>query len=129
MTTSLRVLVVDDDRDNADSMALLVRAWGHEVRATCSGADALAAVPEYRPDAMIVDIGIPKMDGNELARQVRQLPPQEDTLLIALTGYGYEKDHRLSKEAGFNHHLLKPVDPGILEILLSAGHPARVPDR
>jgi CheY-like chemotaxis protein len=118
----LRVLVVDNDRDSADSMAMLARIWGHDVMVAYCGADALVADPNYLPDVMILDISMPNMDGNELARQVRDHVGRADVLLIALTGHGYEKDVRLSKEAGFDHHLLKPVNPSVVAGLLAAAH-------
>jgi CheY-like chemotaxis protein len=115
----LRVLVVDNDRDGADSMAMLVRLWGHDALVAYGGADAIVADPNYLPDVMILDISMPVMDGNELARQVRHLVGREDVLLIAITGHGYETDVRLSMEAGFDHHLLKPVEPSVVAELLA----------
>lgn len=119
----LRVLVVDNDRDSADTMAMLVKMWGHDVMVVYCGANALATAAHYLPDVMILDISMPKMSGNELARRIRQLG-REDVLLIALTGHGFETDVRLSMEAGFNHHLLKPVDPSVMAVLLSAARDA-----
>jgi CheY-like chemotaxis protein len=116
----LRVLIVDNDHDSADSMAMLVKIWGHEVMVVYCGADALAIDPRYLPDVMLLDISMPTMDGNELARRIRHLVGREDVLLIAVTGHGYETDIRVSKEAGFDHHLLKPVEPSVVADLLAA---------
>jgi DNA-binding response OmpR family regulator len=113
----LRVLVVDDNRDTADSLAVLVRMWGHEVQAAYNGS-AIHAVPVFKPDVIVLDIGLPKMDGNSMARRVRQQAGAGDTLIIAVTGYHDEARRLLSTEAGVDHYLIKPVDPRVLEKLL-----------
>lgn len=109
----LRVLIVDDNRDNADSLAMIARAWGHEARATYSGPTALTTLPGFSPDVMIVDLAMPAMDGNAVARQVRAMPDLAGTKLIAMTGYHSGASHEL-----FDHHLLKPADLAELEKLL-----------
>jgi len=120
---SRRILVVDDDRDVADSMAMLLTTCGHEVRTAYDGAAALALAPRYRPEAVLLDLGMPGMDGYAVARALRQRPELHETLIVALTGWGQEEDRRRSREAGFDHHLVKPVDPDRLEAVLS-GAPA-----
>lgn len=118
-----RVLVVDDIYDNADILATLVRGWGHEVLPIYDCDDAVATLPDFQPDVVIVEIG--EMDGHELARQVRQLTGRDEIRLIAITAYGYESDYRQSVGAGFDHHLKTPADPSLLERLVKERYPAR----
>lgn len=106
----LRVLVVDDQHFIADQMTSLLRAYGHEVQTAYDGPSALRAAPGFRPDVVLLDIGLPGMDGYEVARRLRQEEAPRDTVLVAMTGYGQEDDRRRSREAGFDHHLLKPAD-------------------
>jgi PAS domain S-box-containing protein len=113
-----RVLVVDDNVDAALSLSRLLQADGHEVEAVHDGAAALASAPGWRPDVILLDIGLPGLDGYEVARRLRQHPQTEKTLLIALTGYGQDEDRRRSQEAGFDHHLVKPIERGSLRKLL-----------
>jgi signal transduction histidine kinase/DNA-binding response OmpR family regulator len=115
-----RILVVDDNRDAADSLALVLRLMGHEVHVCHDGAGALAATRELRPEVVLLDIGLPEMDGYEVARRLRTDPELNDTLLVAITGYGQEQDLRRSREVGFDHHLVKPVDPATLAALFAA---------
>ena len=115
--STLRVLVIDDNKDAADSLSLLVKLWGHDVRTGYNGS-AAALIPVFRPDVILLDIGLPKMDGNQMARKLRQQDDFKDTLVIAVTGYHDEANRILSKEAGIDHYLIKPVDPGVLEKLL-----------
>jgi signal transduction histidine kinase/ActR/RegA family two-component response regulator len=123
-----RVLVVDDNRDAADSLALLLRMAGHAVDVCHDGPAAVAAAAANRPQLVLLDIGLPGMDGYAVARQLRRLPELADTLLVALTGYGQAEDVRRSHEAGFDHHLVKPADPEALVGLFAAlRHPAAVP--
>jgi PAS domain S-box-containing protein len=112
-----RILVVDDNRDSAESMALLLRLSGHETWLALDGHDAVSLATEHSPDAVVLDIGLPGMDGYQVARTLRALPQTSDSLLIALTGYGQEEDRQRSKAAGFNEHFVKPVD---LESLFQA---------
>jgi PAS domain S-box-containing protein len=118
VATPRRVLVVDDNVDAAESVALLVRLWGHDVRVAYTGPEALQAAEEYQPEVVVLDIGLPGMNGYEVAGRLRQQPRFQKTLLVAVTGYGQEEDRRRSEEAGFGHHLTKPVDPAALEKLL-----------
>jgi CheY-like chemotaxis protein len=103
--------------DAAESLALVLRAAGHRVWTAHSGPAALQAAPEVRPEAVVLDIGLPGMDGYEVARRLRG--EASGPLLVALTGYGQDEDRRRSREAGFHHHLVKPVDPEELERLLA----------
>jgi two-component system CheB/CheR fusion protein len=121
---ALRILVVDDNEDSAESLAMLLQLTGHEVRTAHSGPEALAAAEEHRPDLVFLDIGMPGMNGFEVASRLRQQPETRNVLLVAMTGWGQEEDRRRSKEAGFDQHLVKPLDPRDLEELL-----ARVPSR
>jgi PAS domain S-box-containing protein len=116
---SLRVLVVDDNVDQADSAALLLRVSGHEVRVAYSAPAGLEAAAEYRPHLVLMDIGLPGMDGYEAARRLRQQAGLKDTVLVAVTGYGQESDRQRSREAGFDHHLVKPVNMKELEAVLA----------
>jgi CheY-like chemotaxis protein len=116
--SSLRVLIVDDLHDSADSLAQLIRFWGHEPVVAYEASAALQEASATPPDVVLLDIGLPKMDGWELARRLRQLPGMAKALLVALTGYGQEADVQRCKEAGIDCHFLKPVDPDELKQLL-----------
>lgn len=109
-TPAYRILVVDDHEDSATTLTLLLEASGHEVRAVHGGQSALELATEWRPDLILLDIGMPEMDGYEVARRIRNLPELAGIVLIALTGWGQDEDRRRSAEAGFDHHLVKPVD-------------------
>jgi len=109
-----KVLIVDDNRDSADSLALLLRIEGHEVHVAGDGAEALAQAERLQPHVVVLDIGLPKMDGYEVARRLRRLRWTHDVRLIAVTGYGQHDDLRASSDAGFEHHLIKPIDPAEL---------------
>jgi two-component system CheB/CheR fusion protein len=111
--------VVDDSTDSAESLARLLRRWGHEVHLACDGPSALAAARATAPEVVLLDIGLPGMDGYEVARQLRQDPDHKDTVLVALTGYGQAADRRQTQDVGFDQHLIKPVDPGLLRTLLA----------
>ena len=113
-STQRRVLIVDDNRDASEALAALVSALGHDVRTADNGDEALTAAATWRPDVMLLDIGLPDMDGYEVARRLRGDATLDDTHLVACTGYGGEEDLRQMKEAGFDAHLIKPV--GIEEL-------------
>lgn len=113
-----RVLVVDDNRDAADSLTMLLRLLGAEVYTAYSGDEALQIIPTFQPAVALLDIGMPGMDGHEVARRIRQLPDCGPVTLIALSGWGQDADYRRSQSAGFHHHLIKPADLGSLETLL-----------
>jgi len=123
-TTSLRILVVDDNVDSATTMAALLAMYGHEVRTAHDGLQALDEVSGFRPDVAILDIGMPKMNGYTVATRIRESMGDAQPLLIAVTGWGQEEDRHRSKAAGFDHHLVKPVDPAALSALLSGRPPS-----
>jgi PAS domain S-box-containing protein len=110
---SRKVLVVDDNADSAESLAMILSLRGHEARTALDGQEALAVAREFRPEVVMLDIGLPGMDGYEVARRLRA--DYDGILLVALTGYGQDEDRRRSKEAGFDHHLVKPVDFEVLQ--------------
>ncbi len=114
-----RILVVDDNVDAARSLArLLERLYGQELRVAHNGMEALILAEEFRPEVILLDIGLPGMDGNEVARRLRERPGTEDSLVVALTGWGQESDIERSRAAGFDHHLVKPANPeAIVELL------------
>ena len=114
-----RVLVVDDNEDAADSFSILLRLQGHEVRVAHDGATALAVADVYRPALIFLDIGMPGMHGYEVARRIRAMPSLKHTLLVALTGWGQLEDRRRSAEAGFHHHLVKPLEWKVVDQLLA----------
>jgi CheY-like chemotaxis protein len=114
-----RVLITDDNRDAADTLGRLVRAWGHPVRVAYDGPAAIAAARDFRPRVVLLDIGLGGMTGYEVAGHLRHEPGLDGVRLIALTGFGQEEDRRRSKEAGFDHHVVKPVDPDTLRGLLA----------
>ncbi len=118
-----RVLVVDDNADAALMLTLLLRARGHDVRAAHSGPAALEEAVAFRPEAVVLDIGLPGMDGYEVARRLRRLPEVRGALLVALTGYAQEEDRRRARAAGFDQYLVKPVEPDVLyQSLVSSRH-------
>jgi PAS domain S-box-containing protein len=117
--SGLRLLVVDDNHDAADSLAMMLRLQGHEVRVAHSGPAALEAVEDYAPDVVFLDIGMPGMDGHEVARRMRRQPGLEKVVLAALTGWGQQEDRRRTTEAGFDHHLVKPPEPKAVESVLA----------
>jgi signal transduction histidine kinase/ActR/RegA family two-component response regulator len=114
-----RILVVDDNVDAAESLRMLLSLEGHEVRLAHDGVAALRIAQEMQPNVVLLDIGLPRMDGYEVARRLRQQPEMERLLLVALTGYGQDDDRRRSHEAGFNAHLVKPVDLDGLRMALA----------
>jgi CheY-like chemotaxis protein len=114
-----RVLVVDDNRDAADSLGLLLASKGADVKAVYDGRAGLAAMEVERPDAVVLDIGMPGMDGHEVARRIREDQRYAGTRIIALTGWGQTADRAASRTSGFDHHLTKPVDLRVLQALLA----------
>lgn len=114
-----RVLVVDDNVDAAQSLAMLLEMSGHEIRMAYDGPSALEAARAYRPDMMLLDIGLPGLTGLQVAQQIRREPTLEPIVLVAVTGYGQEADRQRSREAGFDHHLAKPLDFEQLQKILA----------
>ncbi len=115
----LRVLVVDDNADSADSLAMLLQLMGHESTIARDGEEAVALAASYLPDVILMDIGLPGVDGYEASRRIRAQAPERDVLLVALTGWGQAADRERSRQAGLDQHLVKPIDPEHLESLLS----------
>jgi CheY-like chemotaxis protein len=110
-----RVLVADDNEDSAETLSLLLKALGNDVRAVHDGQRAVEEAESFRPDVALLDIGMPGLDGYEAARLIRAQPWGRQIVLIALTGWGLEEDVQKAHEAGFDRHLLKPVDIGPLQ--------------
>jgi PAS domain S-box-containing protein len=113
-----RILIVDDNRDSAESLAMLLEITGNKTYIAHDGLEGIAAVEKYRPEVVLLDIGLPKLDGHEVCRRIREQSWGQNIVVIALTGWGQEDDRRRSEEAGFNGHLVKPVDYDLLLELL-----------
>jgi CheY-like chemotaxis protein len=119
-TARRKILVVDDNQDAAESLAALLEISGHDTRLAHDGAGAVKEAERFLPDVVFLDIGMPMLDGHETAKLIRQQPWGQRMVLVALTGWGQSEDRRRSKDAGFNHHLVKPADPAVVEKLLLA---------
>lgn len=115
---SRRILVVDDNPATAESLTILLTMWGHRVESAASGAEALALAPVFDPQIVLLDIGLPGMEGYEVARRMRE-DLHLDPVIVAMTGYGREEDRRRSREAGLRAHMVKPVEPDTLQKLLA----------
>jgi len=115
-----RILVVDDNADAADSLGSLLQLEGHTVLVTYTSTDALARLAEFKPDIALLDIGLPEIDGYEIARRIRSSPDHRHVRLIALTGYGQAEDRQRAKTSGFDAHLVKPVEFSALQRVLAA---------
>jgi two-component system CheB/CheR fusion protein len=115
----LRVLVVDDNVDTAESLSWLLQSFGHDVRTAHTGLGAIDAAHDFRPDAVLLDVGLPDVDGFEVARRLRAAPGFDRTVLVAATGYSRDRDRVRAAEAGFDHYLVKPFDPGRFDRLLT----------
>jgi DNA-binding response OmpR family regulator len=118
-SAGLRVVIVDDNADAADSLAMVLELEGHEVRTAGDGIAGLQLVGEFAPQAVILDIGLPLLNGYEVARCIRHDHHNTDILLIAVTGWGQQQDKQAAEDAGFDHHFTKPVDPRELQRVLS----------
>ena len=118
-SAGLAILVVDDNQDAADLLALALGAWGHTVRVAYDGPSALRATTDFAPAVALLDIGLPIMDGYELAHLLKQNPKLQQTRLVALTGYGQETDRQRSRDAGFEEHLVKPIDMTVLQTMVT----------
>jgi CheY-like chemotaxis protein len=116
------VLVVDDNRDAAESLAMILEMSGSEVSVALSGAQALELVRQFQPTIVLTDIGMPGMDGYEVARRLRAEPASRNLVLVALTGWGQAEDKQRAISVGFDEHLTKPVDPAELEMVLARRH-------
>jgi CheY-like chemotaxis protein len=121
--TERRVLVADDNHDATETLSLLLQTLGNEVRTANDGVRALEEAEAFRPDVVLLDIGMPGLDGYQVARLIRARPWGADVVLVALTGWGQEEDRLRARDAGFDRHLLKPVDIGPLQEALAAPRP------
>ncbi len=117
------ILVVDDNRDAAANLAMMLAIQGNETRTAHDGLAALEVGAAFLPDAVLLDIEMPKLNGYDTARRIRQESWGRNVTLVALTGWGQEEDRRRSREAGFDHHAVKPVEPAALEQLLGGAQP------
>ena len=115
----MRVLLVDDNVDAAASLSLLLQLGGHSTAIAHSGPEALRVVAEFKPEIVLLDLGLPGMNGYEVARAMRKMPELGRPILIAVTGWGAPEDRLKSKQAGFDEHLTKPVDISMIELLLT----------
>ena len=118
MSKTRRVLLIDDNVDSAESLAQLLVLSGHDARTALDGVQGVAMAEEFRPEFVFCDLGLPGMTGFEVARQLRSRPYGKDMILAALTGYGQPSDREESIRAGFDAHLVKPVDPNVIESFL-----------
>lgn len=119
----MRVLVVDDNRDSADSMAMMIKMMGNDTCTAYDGEEAVAAAATFRPDVILLDIGLPKLNGYEACRRIRDEAGDRKILIVAQTGWGQEEDRQRARDAGFDHHIVKPVDFNKLEELLKSVSP------
>jgi CheY-like chemotaxis protein len=114
------VLIVEDNVDSADTMQILLEMAGYEARATYDAASALSMAREFEPHAVLLDIGLPRKNGYEVARELRALPQTKSSLLVALTGFGHEEDRQRAAEAGFDAYQVKPVEPAAIQSILES---------
>jgi CheY-like chemotaxis protein len=124
VTQGRKVLVVDDNLDSAKTMARMLRIMGHDVSTAFDGLEAINAAAAVRPEIILLDIGLPKMNGYEVAQRIREEPWGRSIAIIAQTGWGQEEDKQRALRAGFDHHLTKPVDPAALSKLLALINPS-----
>src|SRR6185369_10182003 len=124
--TGRRILVVDDNIDSAESLAMLLEMSGNQTETAHDGLEAIEKTVQYRPDVVLLDIGLPTMNGYDTCRAIRGLAPGGDIFIVAMTGWGQEEDRRKSKDAGFDAHLVKPVEYGELINLLDTQKAAAV---
>jgi CheY-like chemotaxis protein len=117
-------LIVDDNPDSAASLGMLLKITGHKTQIAYDGLEAVAAAEQFAPEIVLLDIGLPKLNGYEACRRIRQEPWGREMTLVALTGWGQESDLKRSREAGFDHHLVKPVDFAKLTKVLTEGRNA-----
>lgn len=125
-TRPRRILVVDDNRDAAESLSELLELLGAEAHVAFDGQGALSGVEQHAPDLVLLDIGLPDIDGYEVARRIRARAGDASPLLVAVTGWGQEEDRKRARDAGFDHHMVKPADVELLEALLESLEPRTV---
>jgi CheY-like chemotaxis protein len=114
-----KILVVDDNRDSVESLAMLLKMLGHETYLAYDGLEAVQTAERIRPELILLDIGLPKLNGYEVCRKIREQEWSQATVIVALSGWGQEADRRKSEEAGFNHHMVKPLDYNLLMDVLA----------
>jgi CheY-like chemotaxis protein len=114
-----RILIADDNRDFALSLAVMLKLMGNVTQTAHDGLEAVEAAAAFHPDVILLDIGMPRLNGYDAARRIRSEPWGKSILMVAITGWGQDEDMRQSHEAGFDHHLVKPVEPATLEKLLA----------
>lgn len=114
-----RVLVADDNQDAAEAVAMLLELSGHEVTVAANGLDAVRKADQFEPQVILLDIGMPGLNGHEVCRQIRARSWGEQARIVAVTGWGDDEDRRRSRDAGFDLHLVKPVDPDLLDVILT----------
>jgi CheY-like chemotaxis protein len=119
-STARRVMVVDDNLDSADTLVECLTLMGHATLKAHDGRQAVDAATDFRPEVILLDIGLPGLTGHEVCRRIRGQPWGRRIVMVALTGWGQDEDRRRSREAGFDHHFVKPVDPAVLAELLDA---------
>lgn len=119
MAKDKRVAIVEDNKLQAQSLAILLEMMGYQVRTACDASTAMSMMAEFVPQVALIDIGLPGLNGYELARRLRDLPQLRDITLIAQTGWGTEDDREQARQAGFQHHLTKPIDHKRLEEILA----------
>jgi CheY-like chemotaxis protein len=115
-----RILIVEDNQDSAASLAMFLKLSGNETLIACDGLEAVESTEAFRPDVVLLDLGLPRLNGYEVARKIREQPWGRDIVLVALTGWGQDADRAKSQEVGFDAHLVKPVDFGALTKLLAS---------
>jgi len=118
-TSPHRILIVDDNRDGADSLSEILRLMGHDTRTAYDGQEGMDVAAAFQPGVVVLDIGLPTLNGYDVCRRIREQPWGKGVVLIALTGWGQDDDRRRSQDAGFDHHLVKPLDPEALMKLLA----------
>ncbi len=111
---------MDDNQDAANSLAMLLRMKGHDVRTAYDGLEAVDAAATHKPEIVLLDVGLPRLNGFDVARRIRKAENHGHVILVALTGWGHDEDRRRSKEAGFDHHMVKPADPAALDRVLES---------
>lgn len=125
---TFRLLIVEDNADTAGNLSLLCQSWGHEVHVAHDGPSAIEAALRIRPHAILLDIGLPRMDGFEVAERLRALPDFAHTFIVAASGYNRDRDRRRAREVGIDLYLVKPFDPwGLEEVFASYARPDAIP--
>ncbi|MCF7985540.1 MAG: response regulator [Thiohalocapsa sp.] len=126
-SSGAKVLIADDKADVVDSLAMLLQLYGNTVQTARDGAEAVAAAEQFRPDLILLDLGMPELDGYAACRRIRSLPIGEQVKIVAVTGWGQDEDRRRTAEAGFDAHLVKPIGPEeVLALLRNQGPPSQV---